>query len=471
MRYVLAASLGLFVLAAIDTASAADLALKAPATTAATPAYDWTGFYVGGNIGYGVAGDPSQETFITPVGTPFADESFTLSPGGALGGAQMGANFQTGKWIFGAEGDWQWSGQRNLVCVQSCSVNIGALNSQLTVDQQIAWLATMRGRLGYADGAFLWYATAGGAWGRVDTNYVSSIVPASFDHTLGGWAIGGGVEAAVTGNWTAKLEYLYIGLGAINDTFTGPFNGSQSVHSDIRENIVRLGLNYRFGTANGTAPPLLAATTSSSNWTGAYVGANGGYGFGRYTGHETLTPSQTAQSFAQAPDGGLLGAQAGYNWQNGNWVSGIEGDWQWVNQRDSISITLGTPGNNINNDGLALSDTLRWLATLRGRLGYNSGDWLWYVTGGGAFAGAEESDTLTFGGITAGANFNRTLGGWTAGAGVEKVISGNWSAKLEYLYVNLGSVTDSFALAPGAVETVHQNVTDNIVRLGLNYHL
>jgi outer membrane immunogenic protein len=167
----------------------------------------------------------------------------------------------------------------------------------------------------------------------------------------------------------------------------------------------------------------------------------------------------------------LIGAQAGYNWQNGNWVSGVEGDGQWVNQRDSISITLGAPGNNINNDGLALSDTLRWLATLRGRLGYNSGDWLWYVTGGGAFAGAKESDALTLGVPTAGANFNRTLGGWTAGAGVEKVISGNWSAKLEYLYVNLGSVTDSFTLAPGLVESVHQNVTDNIVRPGLNYHL
>jgi len=469
-------ALGLVATAAVFStqAFAADMPVKAPPSPV-TSAYDWSGWYVGGNVGYGVAGDPSSEIFITPGGTSFSNEPFTLSPAGAIGGAQTGVNFQTGRWVLGIEGDWQWSGQRNSVCVQTCSVGIGPFNAQLTADQEITWLATLRGRVGYADGAFLWYVTGGGALGQVNMNSVSTNVPASLNRTQGGFAIGGGVETAVTGNWTAKLEYLYIGLGAITDTFTGPFVGStQAVHSDIRDNIVRLGLNYRFEAGNRPANPIPAAAPATRDWTGAYVGTNAGYGFGRDTGHETLSlppafPTATAQSFAEAPNGGLLGAQAGYNWQSGNWVSGLEGDWQWTNQRDSISITLGTPPNNINGDGFTINDSLRWLATIRGRLGYNCNGWLWYITGGAAFADAKEFYNLTLGTATASANFSRTLAGGAAGVGVEKAISVNWSAKLEYLYVNLGSVTDSFVLVGAATETVHQNVADNIVRGGLNY--
>jgi outer membrane immunogenic protein len=150
-------------------------------------------------------------------------------------------------------------------------------------------------------------------------------------------------------------------------------------------------------------------------------------------------------------------------------VAGLEGDWQWTNQRDSISITMGTPSSNLNKLGLTIDETLNWLATFRGRIGYDREDWLWYVTGGGAFGGITENDMLTVVAPTVGANFSHTLGGWTAGAGVEKAIAGHWTAKLEYLYVNLGAMTDTIVDAPGAVETIHQSVSDQIVRLGLNY--
>ncbi len=130
---------------------------------------------------------------------------------------------------------------------------------------------------------------------------------------------------------------------------------------------------------------------------------------------------------------------------------------------------MGTPASNLNKDGFTLNQTLSWLATLRGRIGYDREGWLWYATGGAALGSVTNNDLLTFGFPTTAANFNHTQGGWTVGAGIEKVITGHWTAKLEYLYVDLGSITDSFVPAPGVVETVHQNITDNIIRLGLNY--
>ena len=249
------------------------------------------------------------------------------------------------------------------------------------------------------------------------------------------------------------------------------------VHANVRDNIIRLGANYRFGGTNASIPPTQPAATIDYNWTGFYVGANVGYGLGRNKGNEVLSvppvfPVDTAQSFTHTPNGIPVGAQAGYNWQTGNWVAGTEGDWQWTNQRDSISITNGTPSSNLNRLGLTLDQTTQWLATLRGRLGYDRSGWLWYLTAGGAAGSVKENDALTIAfPMTTTAQFNHTLAGWTIGAGVEKTITGSWTAKFEYLYVNLGAATDSFAVGPGAIETVHQNFADHIVRLGLNYRL
>ena len=110
----------------------------------------------------------------------------------------------------------------------------------------------------------------------------------------------------------------------------------------------------------------------------------------------------------------------------------------------SISITMGTPASNLNKDqDLRSIKPLSWLATLRGRIGYDREGWLWYATGGAALGSVTNNDLLTFGFPTTAANFNHTQGGWTVGAGIEKVITGHWTAKLEYLYVDLGSITDS----------------------------
>jgi outer membrane immunogenic protein len=459
-------------------AFAADMPVKAPA---ALVAYDWTGFYAGGNVGYGVARDHSNETLTFPNGTQFSGEPFTLAPGGAVGGGQIGANWQSGRLVVGVEGDWQWSDQKDSVCIQTCSVGTGALNQALTVEQEIKWLATLRGRVGYADG-FLWYVTGGGAWGRVDDTDVAGAgtrppIAATFSRVLGGWTAGGGVETAITGHWTAKLEYLYVDLGSTSDAFTSFFNNTQAVQANVHDHIVRLGVNYRFGGGDGpyaSAAPVYAAQDAGHDWRGFYIGANAGYGLGRDKGNEVLPvppifPAFTAQTFTQAPAGWPVGGQAGYNWQRGNWVAGLEGDWDWTNQHDVISITMGTPSSNLNHMGLTLDQRLRWLSTLRGRVGYDRGGWLWYVTGGAAFGSVVENDVLTinFPTITT-AGFSHTKAGWTLGAGVEKTLVGNWTAKFEYLYADLGSTNDAIAVST-AIDTVHQNVTEHLVRLGVNY--
>jgi len=459
-------------------AFAADIPVKA---LPAPVAYDWTGFYAGANLGYGLARNHSNETLTFPNGTQFSGEPFTLAPGGAVGGFQAGANWQTGRLVLGVEGDWQWSGQKTSVCIQTCSIGTGPLNMELAVAQDIRWLATLRGRVGYADGAFLWYVTGGGAEGDVRMDYAEGGRPvlASFNHTMTGWTAGAGVETTLGGNWTGRLEYLFVDLGMARDAYLAEFNNTQAVQANVRDHIVRLGLNYRFGEGAYASAAPLAAPAVAHDWRGFYAGATAGYGLGRDKDHENLSflpmfPALTAQSFDQAPEGAPVGVQAGYNWQMGHWVAGLEGDWQWVNQHDVISITMGTPPSNLNQEGFTLDQRLRWLATFRGRIGYARNDWLWYLTGGAAMGSVEENDVLTVNfPTTVAATFRHTNGGWTLGGGVEKALGANWTAKLEYLYADLGTVTDAFAypIPPSGAETetVHQRVTDHLVRLGVNY--
>src|SRR3974390_1878466 len=192
-------------------ASAADLPVKAPPYTAppAPLGYDWSGFYVGANAGYGVGRDPAGETKTTMLigGLPasaITNEQFMLSPAGALGGVQLGYNWQIAPhWVAGLEGDWDASGQRDSVCIAQCTDFGAGTPVGLTVEQKISWLATTRARLGYAQGGWLAYLTGGGAFGHVTDNVTATFTSfgpptvhtgaASFSRTLGGWGIGAGV--------------------------------------------------------------------------------------------------------------------------------------------------------------------------------------------------------------------------------------------------------------------------------------
>ena len=179
------------------------------------------------------------------------------------------------------------------------------------------------------------------------------------------------------------------------------------------------------------------------NWAGFYIGANGGGGWG-HSGWQG-TSSGVGLSGAQA------GGTAGYNWQFGNAVLGVEGDIDWSN--------LSGTSNSALCPGCSTSDS--WLSTVRGRAGYAFGSVMPYLTGG-----------LAVGDIRASApgfpGDNATNAGWTAGAGLEVALPGNWSAKAEYLHVDLGRFNCGADCGLAASDNVSMH--DDVVRAGLNYH-
>jgi len=472
------------IVAATTAAEAADLSrssyVKAPRLDSAP--YDWSGFYLGGNAGYGVGRDPSTVGFPGFFGAPVPPpESVTQGPSGWLGGLQAGYNKQFGSLVLGVEGDWQWSGQRDTACVFVCDTE-----TTVNIEQRLRDFGTARGRVGYAAGSTLFYLTGGFALGRLDTNVglvralERTANAASFRHTLTGGAVGGGIETALFGNWTGKVEYLYMDLGGVSDSFITATPGgpiTTRVASDIRDHIVRAGLNYRFGGTGIGNVDAGSRTVAAPlrDWTGFYVGANAGYGVGHdgaSFNRATVLGTGFPEAFTLAPGGWLGGGQTGYNWQASQWVFGIETDIQGAGQVDtacvgSCELTFST--------GTTLERKLNWFGTTRGRFGYAAGPALLYVTGGAAYGQVRTGITDLGGpGIVSTASTTHTKSGWTMGGGIEGFISGPWSAKLEYLYVDLGNVSDTFATPaafspPLRATTVSSSVHDHVFRAGLNY--
>jgi outer membrane immunogenic protein len=209
----------------VGGAHAADMAPVLKAPPAPSPVIDpWTGFYIG--VNGGGAWGRSEWT-----GVP---DKFDTS-GGLIGGT-IGYNWQTGPWVFGLEGDADWADISGSTTVLGC----GGLECKTRSD----FLATVRGRVGYAFDRFLPYVTGGLALGNIKATYPG--FPTQ-DETNAGWTVGGGVEFAFAGNWTAKVEYLHVDLGDITCSVGSAcaFPGVGNTVS-LTEEIVRGGINYRF---------------------------------------------------------------------------------------------------------------------------------------------------------------------------------------------------------------------------------
>ena len=207
----------------------------------AMPSYNWTGFYVGVNAGAGLSqvhADDADGGFHGAV--DIADAGFT-------GGVQAGYNWQIGRaWVAGIEADIGWLGIdrsfRNWENVDDVS------------GVKTDWYGTVRGRLGYSTGPALLYVTGGAAFVRVKNNFdgfSASGFRASSSETARGWTVGGGIEAALAHNWTAKTEYLYIDAGS-QDVFNPDVGDGTTTPFDNRFHVFRFGLNYQFAT--GKAP-------------------------------------------------------------------------------------------------------------------------------------------------------------------------------------------------------------------------
>lgn len=203
-----------------------------------------------------------------------------------------------------------------------------------------------------------------------------------------------------------------------------------------------------------------AATVGYYNWTGAYFGIQAGYSFGNV--ETSSSPTIGAYDTEYDFDHFVGGVTAGYNHQFGNWVVGGEIDASFTDAEESID-----PG--IAGIEEYQSD-LDWLATARLRVGYAFDNILVYATAGGAAAETEDAIGITAGGATL--SERRSRKGWTAGAGFEWAFSENWSAKGEYLYVDLGEETVSEngpIVFPDPTATVDFEHTYHLGRVGVNY--
>jgi outer membrane immunogenic protein len=234
-------------------AFAADLPAAAPIPPPAylAPVYNWTGFYIGGNIGAGWSGISDTNTnFSDTLGSTFSAQTNVQF----LGGGQVGVNYEFANGIvIGAEAMFDWASNSQNATVTATdpsgtvAATIGTSNAR--------WLTTVSGRLGYAWDRVLLYAKGGGAWVATNTPAISVAgTPASFSsisNTMSsGYTAGFGVEWAFSGNWSARAEYAYIGLP--NQTFTvapatPTFGGDVITFSNRNISMVTGALNYKFG--------------------------------------------------------------------------------------------------------------------------------------------------------------------------------------------------------------------------------
>jgi outer membrane immunogenic protein len=489
---------------------AADMPLKAMPPPARI--YDWTGPYAGVNLGWstGASRARQSDTFFTSVRNSFGGDN-VVSPNGIVGGAQLGYNWQGGRnWLVGVEADIQGSDQHDTGCGLVCLTATQATTTESTfgITQRLDYFATARARFGFVQDSVLFYLTGGGAFGRVriGNDLRQSVgggglltVQTETVSSRFGWVAGGGAEASLGGRWTGKLEYLYLDLGNASDTLTTSVSGvpfSVTSSGNFRDHIFRGGINYRFGAepayaAAGPLPMVYAA--APYQWTGFYAGGNVGLGIGTtrsgQTEFEPLVPpfsAMTTRDGVLSPFGVIGGVQAGYNWQGGrNWLVGFEADIQGSSQHDNACLagecSIQTdPGPVTNSIAFTIEQRLEYFGTARGRIGFVNNNILFYGTGGLAFGRVNETVAFNSSGPgTSNLHVSSTTTsdqvGWAAGGGIEAALGERLTAKVEYLHLDLGSVTNALALVvagqPAETTTTTSKVRDDIVRAGFNYRI
>lgn len=247
MRTILT-SLGFLAIMPLAIASAADLPLKAP--PAAYAAYNWTGFYGGGEFGGGWA---TEQVTNVEGGTSFPSGSIDnpINYSGVLGGLYAGYNYQINWLVVGVDGDYTWAN------LKGSATDVSRVDGEVAnFSGSVHWISTATGRVGYATNNWLFFAKAGWAWAGFSDGSVQDFASGAFDHTTtdstsrNGWTVGGGIEWGFSAHWSAKLEYDFVNFNTTtyNATETTRFDvvsfPSRSATSSL--NMLKGGVAYRF---------------------------------------------------------------------------------------------------------------------------------------------------------------------------------------------------------------------------------
>ncbi len=235
LKMTLAASATMALALAMNGAQAADLPSRAMAPIPpAFTAYNWTGFYVGAQVGYKWGSDRTTE-FVTATGLASGfDRGF--SPKGVIGGLHAGYNQQFGAMVVGVEADIEASGYRGGY------TNVAPTGTRFRSD----WQGSVRARLGVTPvDRMLVYVTGGVAFAQIRHSYFNGAISEGFTQTRTGYTIGAGVEYAFTNNLTARVEYRYSDYGRFRNASLVAFPGFTYRH-DPSDHVVRVGVSYKF---------------------------------------------------------------------------------------------------------------------------------------------------------------------------------------------------------------------------------
>ena len=206
------------------------------------PAYDWSGMYIGGHVGWGHLRDSATTVGAGGFFAPGTANAMTSDQ--FIGGIQAGYNFMVApRILLGFEGEFTWLTQG-----YSAGFVTNAPPTVLTYTSNPDWVATAAGRLGYTQDKMMIYAKGGGAW--LDSRYGAFQTPAagiafSASNVRTGYVVGGGLEYGISQNWTAKAEYAYLDFGT--ESYNVGFGGATAatgIKTEMQQ--VKLGLNYRF---------------------------------------------------------------------------------------------------------------------------------------------------------------------------------------------------------------------------------
>ena len=461
-----------------QVASAADLKLVYKGPPSTIEPWSWSGFYVGAHVGAGW-GTKAQTIFFDGIGVPTFNGS-THTVNGILGGVQVGYNWQpVDRLVWGVEAQFSWA---DLEGQGSCSF-VADNNCRTRAD----WLGTAAIRLGWTADKALIYVKGGGAWihdkHEIDVFRLADTLNTA-DETRRGWMFGAGVEYALTGNWSAKVEYNYLDFGTrtvtLNNAAAALIN-DPNVPITQRTHLIKFGVNYRLwpGPVAGSAQSAYAANralptkappapfVAAWNWTGFYIGAHVGAGWG--TKAQTISvdaggPTLTLNDSNHTVNGILGGIQVGYNWQPADrLVWGVEAQFSWANLEGQGSCSIFAENN--------CRTRADWLGSAAIRLGWTADKALIYVKGGGAWIHDKyEIDLFRLAGTLNTAD--ETRWGWMFGAGVEYALTANWSAKVEYNYLDFGTRTVTLSNAAAALisdPNVPITQRTHLMKFGVNY--